>query len=419
MKILHAADLHIDSPLQGLERYAGAPVGRVRQTTREAFVRLVDGALCEEVRFVVLAGDLFDDTWRDYNTGLFFLHQLERLRAIDAQVIVVRGNHDFDLTRTLRWPSYVHELAPAGESIAFEKDGVVFHGASYAERHEMSSLLPRYGPRRRDLYNVGVLHTNATRDAGHKRYAPCTVPEMTDKGYDYWALGHVHHRQVLSEAPFIVYPGNPQGRSVRETGDKGVYLVDVGDARDAASTRLAFHSTQVMRWRHETLELAVDDDFDRLLDRARERLGEIAREEEGALAAVRLDVTGATSAHTAAMRRHEELVSTLRGFAIEQQDVLWLEKIRVRTAPAEGLEALAEARGLLGQLLTSVARAREDPTELAVLGQVLDPLRKRLGPELAELGIDTSDPEWLASILEQAEARLVDTLGGGGRGDPR
>jgi exonuclease SbcD len=418
VKILHAADLHIDSPLVGLERYAGAPVGRVRGTTREAFTRALDVALRENVRFVVLAGDLFDDTWRDYNTGLFFLHQLERLRAIDAQVIVVRGNHDFDLTRTLRWPGYVHELSPAGQSVAFERDGVVFHGASYGERHEMSTLLPKYGPRRSGLYNVGVLHTNATRDAGHRHYAPCTVPEMADKGYDYWALGHVHARQVLSEAPFVVYPGNPQGRSVRETGDKGVYIVDVGEGREVAATTLTFHSTQLMRWRHEKLELAVDDDFDRLLDRARERLGQIAREEDGSLAAVRFDITGATNAHTAAMRRSEELTNRLRGFAIEQQDAMWLEKVRVRTAPAEGLEALAEARGLLGQLLTSVARAREDEADLAVLGQVLDPLRKKLGAELAELGLDTADPEWLGSILEQAEARLVDALGGG-RGDPR
>jgi DNA repair exonuclease SbcCD nuclease subunit len=429
VKILHAADLHIDSPLQGLERYEGAPVARARATTREAFVRIVDLALRENVAFVVLAGDLFDTAWRDYNTGLFFLRQLERLRTIGARVVLVRGNHDFDLTRSLRWPGYVHELSVAGQSVVFEKEGVVFHGASYAERKEKDSLLPKYGPRLPDLFNVGVLHTNATRDPGHERYAPCTVGELADKGYDYWALGHVHKRQVLSAAPsaHVVYPGNPQGRHARETGDKGVYIVTVGEARDAASATLVFHPTQVMRWRHEVLELGTDDDFDQLLDRARERFTAIAEEEQGALAAVRLDITGASAAHSPALRRKAELLGKLRSFALEQEDTLWLEKVQLRTAPAEGLESLALARGLLGQLLASVERARSDESELAALGQVLEPLRSKLGKELAELEIDTANPEWLAAMLEQAEARLVESLGGdssgggggGGNGEPR
>lgn len=77
---IHTADIHLDSPLVGLEQYEGAPVEKIRGATREAFKNLVDTAIKRHVDFIVIAGDLYDGDWKDYNTGLFFTSQMVRLQ---------------------------------------------------------------------------------------------------------------------------------------------------------------------------------------------------------------------------------------------------------------------------------------------------------------------------------------------------
>src|SRR4051812_29910913 len=113
MKFVHAADLHLDSPLRGLDRYEGAPVEQLRGATRRALENLVALCLSEKADFLLLAGDLYDGGWKDYRTGLFFAAQMSRLRAADIPVFFVRGNHDAEsnITRSLRLPENVRELS--------------------------------------------------------------------------------------------------------------------------------------------------------------------------------------------------------------------------------------------------------------------------------------------------------------------
>src|SRR5437763_730789 len=118
--------------MRGLERYEGAPVDRVRHATRSAFTRVIDTCLAEEAKFLVLAGDVFDEDWKDYNTGIFFVSQLQRLRAIGCRALVLRGNHDFELTRALKWPDFVREFAGpkpgrrGHNTFVFDGEGVAF-----------------------------------------------------------------------------------------------------------------------------------------------------------------------------------------------------------------------------------------------------------------------------------------------------
>jgi len=79
-RFIHAADIHLDSPLRGLDRYDGAPVEEIRGATRRALENLVDVCLAERVAFLLIAGDIYDGDWKDYNTGLFFHRQMSRLR---------------------------------------------------------------------------------------------------------------------------------------------------------------------------------------------------------------------------------------------------------------------------------------------------------------------------------------------------
>lgn len=231
MKLVHTADVHLDSPLLGLSSYDGAPIAELRSATRRAFDNLVGMAISEKADCLLIAGDLFDGSWKDYSTGLFFAKRLGTLREAGIRVVIVRGNHDAEskLVRSLRLPEGVHVLsADAPETVVFEDLGLAVHGQSFARIAETDDIAARYPAALRGLVNVGLLHTALEGRRGHDRYAPTTVARLRDKGYDYWALGHVHRREVVATDPYIVFPGNLQSRQIRESGAKGATLIDAG-----------------------------------------------------------------------------------------------------------------------------------------------------------------------------------------------
>jgi DNA repair exonuclease SbcCD nuclease subunit len=179
-----------------------------------AFRNLIDTALEEHVAFVLIAGDLYDGDWPDWRTGLFFIEQVGRLAGAGIPLIMVAGNHDAAsvITRNLRLPEHV-TLLPYDQSgrIVLQDYGVAIHGRSFATRavtEDLSRNCPDPVP---GLFNIGLLHTSLTGRPGHDNYAPTTPDTLTLKGYDYWALGHVHAREVVQEEPWIVFPGNLQG----------------------------------------------------------------------------------------------------------------------------------------------------------------------------------------------------------------
>ena len=232
MRFIHAADLHIDSPLRGLSRYPGPPLERLRGATRRALERLVDLALAEQVDFVLLAGDLYDRDWPDFHTGLFVRSQMVRLGQAGIRVFIVQGNHDAHgvITRQVSWPDNVKLFSSrSAETVHWAEIGVAIHGRSFPDRAVPEDLVPDYPPAVPGCFNIGLLHTSLTGMEGHDTYAPTSVAVLQTKGYDYWALGHVHQRQVVSQQPRVVYPGNMQGRHARETGAKGCELVKLLD----------------------------------------------------------------------------------------------------------------------------------------------------------------------------------------------
>ena len=258
-RFIHTADLHLDSPLRGLDRYEGAPVEELRGATRRALERIVDLAIAERVAFVLIAGDVYDGDWRDFSTGLFFVRCMGRLRAEGIRVFIVSGNHDAasQISRHIQLPDNVTEF-PTGRAASerFEVAGsaVVVHGRGFARRDVSEDLRATYPPPEPGAFHIGLLHTSADGREGHANYAPTTVEALRNHGYDYWALGHVHRREVLSDDPWIVFPGNPQGRHARETGAKGCSLVTVESGRVAS---VSHRETDVIRWAH--LEVSVSD----------------------------------------------------------------------------------------------------------------------------------------------------------------
>ena len=183
----------------------------------------------------MIAGDLYDGDQTSIKTALFLAAQLRRLDESGIRAFIVRGNHDAEsrITRELLLPEGVKVFGGRGEAVELERPHgeipVVVHGISFAKPHALKSLVPKFKARIDGALNIGLLHTSLGGSAQHDDYAPCSVAQLTDTGFDYWCLGHIHKRQVHSRESFIVMPGMPQGRDINEAGPKSVTLVTVGN----------------------------------------------------------------------------------------------------------------------------------------------------------------------------------------------
>ncbi|MCP5115170.1 MAG: DNA repair exonuclease, partial [bacterium] len=272
VKFIHAADIHLDSPLEGLERYEGAPVEEIRGATRRAFENMVRLAIAEPVDFVLIAGDLYDGEWRDAGTGLYFIRQVVKLKEAGIPVFVVLGNHDAanKMTRELPLPDNVRLFSHrAPQTVTLDDLGVAVHGQSFARADITDDLAAGYPAPVADAFNIGLLHTCATGFAGHDRYAPTSVETLQQRGYQYWALGHVHTARTLSEKPPVVFPGNLQGRRITEAGPKGCQVVTVNDDE---TVERRFEAVDVVRWLTLEVDVAGVAALDEAVNRVEEQL---------------------------------------------------------------------------------------------------------------------------------------------------
>lgn len=416
MRFIHCADIHLDSPLRGLARYEGVPVEEVRAAPRRAFEQLIDFAIAERVDFVVIAGDLYDGDWQDFNTGLFFARQMGRLGESGVAAYVLRGNHDAAsrITRALKLPANVHLLdALRPQTVRNEHLGLAVHGQSFARVEVSDDLAAAYPQALPGMFNLGVLHTALTGRAGHQPYAPTRLDVLRAKGYDYWALGHVHAREVVATDPWVVFPGNLQGRHIREPGAKGAELVEVRDGR----IRIQPTAFDVLRWR--TLELGIDglEDTEALLELAAARLRACLEECDDRALAARVRISGRGSLHKRLSERCDEVQAELRNCAMELSGGrIWLEKIEHATRPALDLQRLAQGDDPVALLLQEFERLQSDPAAMTDFGRdALGDLWAKLPPELGvdDDGHRIESPEALAALLAEAQDELLARLADG------
>ena len=376
MKFLHAADIHLDSPLTGLSRRGAIPAHVTRDCTRRAFSNMIDLAIAEDVAFVLIAGDLYDADWRDFNTGLFFAHEMRRL---DRPCVVIRGNHDAAsvITRSLEPPPNVRVLsARKVETYRLEAASVAIHGQSFPHRAVPEDLSAFYPPPVAGMLNIGVLHTSAEDPGEHETYAPCQVAALALKAYDYWALGHIHQRQVLHERPWVVFPGNIQGRHARETGAKGCTLVEV---RDRTIVGIEHRATDVLRWAAVAVDVVDAETTAEIAFRARLALAAAHAAAEGRPLIARLVLTGVTIRHATLAADPDAIDAECRNAAASLSGDLHVERVLIETRPPAG-RPLAEAEAI-AQLATPFLAALDEPDMQA---RLLDEFRT-LGAQLPRL----------------------------------
>ena len=411
IKFIHTADIHLDSPLRGLEVHEDAPVEEIRGATRRAFDNLIDLAMEEAVDFILIAGDLYDGDWKDYNTGLFFAARMGRLSKAGIKVFIVSGNHDAasQITKAMPLPDNVTLFSPRKpQSLRLDDMGVIIHGQSYAARAVTENLAVQYPRSDSDYFNIGLLHTSLTGREGHEDYAPCALAELTSKGYDYWALGHVHRREIVSEDPWIVFPGNIQGRHIKETGVKGATVVTVVDGR---ITGVEARELDVLRWAICQVDLsacetpegvyaAVRQGFERELDQA-----------NGKILALRLVLTGKSPVHAQLLDRTAQWTEEFRGIAAGLGDV-WLEKVKFQTSRKKRLEDIYGEDTPIAGLLRSIQQLALDGDTLLELVPELSVLKSKLPPEIHS-GDDPffdPSPDKIAELRSEVQELLIARL---------
>ena len=393
---IHAADIHLDSPLAGLAAKDETFSQMVRGATRRAFANVVDLAIAEGASFVVIAGDLYDGTWKDHSTGQFAVAQLARLSRAGIRAFIVFGNHDAEsrVTRHLAMPDGVYSFSNRKcETIDVPELGVAIHGRSYKDAATLDNIAATYCPPTRGRLNLAILHTALEGHDGHARYAPCSVDELRAAGHDYWALGHVHEASIRSTGPHIVFPGNTQGRHVRETGAKGAMVVKV---EDGMVRSVEPRACDEVRWARATLDAGSARDMTELLSGVSEVL---ARSRAGAgdrPTATRLEVTAAGPLRDRLLADPDWFASEVRGQASTVSDALWLEKIRIRASEVDG------PSGLPPEIADLLAVAMDDPDCAKAIEGAIAPL-------LGKLPSDVGDAE-ISPLLAAARVRDLGPL---------
>lgn len=416
-RFLHAADIHLDSPLKGLVGQEGNAAERVRTATRQALVQLVDLAIEEKVNFLIIAGDLYDGDWRDYKTGLFFVAQMGRLNSVGISVYLLHGNHDAEsqITKRLVLPGNVNVFgARKPESFQLEAHNVTLHGQSFRQREVTENLALRYPAPVSDTFNIGVLHTGLGGMGGHANYAPCSLDDLANKGYEYWALGHVHQAAVLRHDPPVVFPGNLQGRHIRETGTKGAFLASV---QDNQITELVHVACDVVRW--VVLSVPLDDAYSigDVTDRVRSTLESVVTNDaDGRLLACRIVLEGSSEVHERLITYEDQVLADARASALGLGDeAAWVEKVVIATEPVVGPQTLAQREDAIGELQRMLQDAGRDDELLAHIEGDIGKLVRRLPhdvradveEQVLRLAVEGDYPALIDNVAPYLSARLI------------
>ncbi|HBM4579240.1 TPA: exonuclease SbcCD subunit D [Listeria monocytogenes] len=263
IQFLHMADLHLDSPFIGLSTLPQPLFSAIQESTFQSLERITTVAIKEAVDFVLIAGDIYDSEDQSVRAQARFSKEMKRLEVANIPVFMIHGNHDFieKHKEKLTLPSNVHVFSEQVEVMSHKTAtgvSVNIYGFSYNERHICSSRVDKYKIQGNADFHIALLHgSEVSSSEEHDVYAPFRVQEISKKGFDYWALGHIHKRQLLAESPSIYYPGNIQGRNRKESGEKGASIITLSEA----STTIDFIGTSPIIWEEAVITLPENSEI--------------------------------------------------------------------------------------------------------------------------------------------------------------
>lgn len=388
-RFVHCADLHLGSRFKGVSVRDRGLAEEMTESVFESFSRIVDTALSEGADFMVIAGDAFDESTITPATRSRLASELGRL---GIPCFISRGNHDPEMSwaDSIPYPDNVHEFGPEPENVDVPGlDSVEVVGVSFADWHEERNL-PSLVRGRPDRFTVACMHCDVDSAGGEYAYSPCRLSDLSGRGVDYWAIGHIHRRSVLSTDPYVVYPGNIQGRKITESGEKGCYLVTVDSGR---VSDLRFVPTQGFVWRDLEVDI-TDGDLPSLVSGLS---GVVGRGD-----IVRFTFTG-TGPMDSVLRLHPDETADMLSGSLG----CTVCGLVVRTAPGIDIEARAGGSDMVAKVIAA-GRAFESDGRGAFLETVLaNPIAKRHRQFYESL-----TDEQIAEIVRRATGMLVASLEG-------
>jgi DNA repair exonuclease SbcCD nuclease subunit len=415
VKFIHAADLHLDAPFQGL----GAEDERVGQELAEAtyvaWTRIVDEAIRREVDFVLVAGDLYNAADRSLRSQMRVREQAQRLDEAGIGLFVVHGNHDpldgWSAGLELPASAIVFQGGSTQRAVAVEDGDFVcaVYGRSFGTRAEGSDFSAGYRREPADTVAIGLLHANVGNNTDYDPYAPCTLEALRAAGMDYWALGHIHKHEVLSTQPYAVYAGSPQGLNPRETGAHGCCAVSISRSGDVS---FEFVELAPLAWASVEVDAEGVESLDRLEALVSGHLDD-ARDAACRPVLARVRVRGRAPVHADLARPAvlRDLADGLRASQLAREPWVWLDRLVDSTAPTIDFEALAESPEFSGEVARIAAELAADPSALeSLVADLAEPVAGKLSGYSP--GLDAE------ALLGRARDRALDLLlreGGGSR----
>lgn len=401
IRFIHAADFHLDRPFEGLSELPGSLHERVKESTFRALDRLIDRTLAEKPEFLIIAGDVFDDSHRSLSAQRRFIRAMEALREADLPVYLVFGNHDHldDPWNRLKFPDNVHVFPATPTMLPFvSRDGqrVNLYGFSYAQRSVPEDMAAGYEKQSGADYHIGILHGALRSGDGENAYAPFTVSELTEKNFDFWALGHIHKRQQLSPTLPIWYPGDLQGLSIKETGEKGASVVEI----DKQGSRVHFFPTADILWKKKKLELEGDISADRLEAAVEKIKAEARRDHVGIFLRIEFLFSSTAQTWNSTDLMIHELTDAINDGEESRDDFVWLLPGTFSIKPEWDRGGILESPHFVGDVFRLIEHENNVTDAVSLLFDHHSGLRY----------LNPVDKEELSKIQEQAEQLIADSL---------
>lgn len=408
-RFIHTADIHLDSPLISLAKKEPEAASLVATATRQSFENTINMCIQLQVDALLIAGDLYDGNKGSMKTAVFFADQMRHLEQAGIQVYMIRGNHDAQsvITKHLDLPKNVHVFSTKGEQVVFKQSEVVIHGVSFAQPHAPDSLLRYYSTPVAGAINIGLLHTSLAGSSQHCVYAPCSLQELIEQGYDYWALGHIHKREVYSTSTCtVVMPGIPQGRHINEPGARSITYVQIDDERHVHIEEL---HPRLVRFERVSMDISGLETQHELVDHAEKALAEAYSTAETNYLIARIHLQGKTPLWSQ-LHRDKELMYVEMREAAKRSGSVFIEQIENETysptqnttdvgaAPINELRELLGAEGFDRTYVTDATQA------------LLEELRKKLPVELKEHFDVVLDDTLLQHYLQQGADSVLAQL---------
>lgn len=415
-RFLHTADLHLGTPFRGLLKNMQESFAKqITAAADDVAKRIVDIAIEHHVDFVTLAGDSFDVQDVGMYIQFELMRQFERLEAQKIPVYMTHGNHDpLIANRFLRWPANVHvfDAVPANLPQEYQVPSTVLQldeatrvqisGFSYGSQ-AMFTPMASYFRRLPDVdFALGLYHGAIGQDGEHANYCSAKPDDLMKCGFDFWGLGHIHKPMVIREQnPVILYPGNPQGRHIRESGVRGTSLIDVASSKLVQVTFLPVSS---IIW--NKIEVSVDgcDTMEAIRSRVIHTIAQYIRS-QSVSSVIRVVVRGQTEAHSEMNEAAFRLL--LEDEAQARHWPIYIEQVELRIAPVVDERVLIHSDSYVGSVLRTISsfEGELEKTRHELLPELEDVFHAANGLSVHELSVEA-----LGQLLAEAKRQLMKYL---------